>query len=195
MKIANLLLPSVGMLALLSLTGGGQFNGTPVASSTPCHTYSGGETTVNFGNGNAFTAALPVAYTDGANSYVGVCDGTAGSSATIVQVNDVQGAAVGHNSLLDVQTGLSSVDHLLWAYGPAGVWLNGGGPPSPNPACAPAGDDKAGHSNGNNVSRELPTIYTDRGAHHLGACGLDGRLQVNEPGSDQPVVIHGVPQP
>ena len=192
MKITNLLLP-VGMLAVVSVAGGGQFAATLVSANSPCRPSGVQESEVGYAPGNPVTSALPTGYSDNGQHYAGICGGTAGPTASFVQVNDAQGAATGQHSLIDGQTGQPAVDNQLWAYGPASFWIAGGGPAGLSPSCAPAGDDKAVHANGNNVTRELPTAYTDGGNHHVGACGGGGRLQVNEPGSAQHVVVEGAP--
>ena len=192
MKITNLLLP-VGMLAVVSVAGGGQFAATLVSANSPCRPSEVKESEVGYAPGNPVTSALPTGYSDNGQHYAGVCGGTAGPTASFVQVNDAQGAAAGRNSLVDGQTGQAAVDNQIWAYGPASFWIAGGGPAAPKPGCAPAGDDKFVYANGNNVTRELPTVYTDGGVHHVGACGGGDRLQFNEPGSAHRVVIEGAP--
>ena len=178
MKLAPLLLPSLGLLAVASMGGVASFSPTLAAASAPCQPAPTQNTQV---------------YTDNGQHYVGVCTQTGAPSVTYVQVNPVQNASTGQGSLVEGQTGQPEVDKQIWAYGPASVWLNGGGPASPTPACAPTGDNQAGYSNGNNASRELPSVYTDGGNSHAGVCGGNGRVQVNQVGSAHPVTVQGAP--
>jgi hypothetical protein len=155
-----------------------------------------GDDTYVYGNGNNVTRELPTVYTDGGQHHVGVCGGTGG----YVQVNDVQGAIGGHNALVEGRSGNETIDSKVWgdghtSYGPATVWVAGGGPAGTAPSCAPAGDDTYGHANGNTITRELPTVYTDGGKHHAGICGggsNPGRVEADNSGN---VTIEGLPTP
>lgn len=140
-----------------------------------------GDDRYGYSNGNNVTRELPTVYTDGLAHHVGICGGTGG----YVQLNETFGALAGDNALLEGQSGNETVDSKVWgngqdSYGPATLWIAGGGPAGTKPSCAPAGDDRYVHANGNNVTRELPTVYTD-GATRVGICGGDesggGRIE------------------
>lgn len=160
-----------------------------------------GDDTYLYGNGNNVTRELPTVYTDGGATHTGVC----GGDGAYVQVNNVKGAVEGNNALVEVRTGNETVDASTWgdgstSYGAATVWVAGGGPAGTAPSCAREGDDRYGHANGNTVTRELPTVYTDGGASHAGVCGGGGRAEVRDAGnaaSDPAgtVVVEGLPLP
>lgn len=154
----------------------------------------GADTVYGYSNGNNVTNSLPSVYLDDKGKYQGIC----GGDEAYLQVNDVNGAAAGKNALLEGQTGEDAVDDQLWAYGPAEVWLDRG-PESPNgPGCAPAKDYQYGYSNGNNVTRELPTVYTGpdkQGGRHVGICGGGADGQKLEVDTDGNVTTPAVPAP
>jgi hypothetical protein len=168
------------------------------ASTTPGCAPAGDDTYV-YGNGNNVTRELPTVYTDGGATHTGVCGGGA-----YVQVDNAAGALAGDNALVEGRTGNETVDSKVWgngtsSYGPATVWVAGGGPAGTAPSCAHDGDARYGHANGNNVTRELPTVYTD-GSSHTGVCGGGGRAEArnlgnaaNDPAGS--VVVEGLPTP
>jgi hypothetical protein len=176
-------------------------NGGGPASTKPGCAPAGDDTYL-YGNGNNVTRELPTVYTDGGATRTGVCGGSDGA---YVQVNNARGALAGDNALVEVRTGNDTVDANTWgdghtSYGPAEVWVAGGGPAGTAPSCARAGDDRYGHANGNTVTRELPTVYTDGGKSHAGVCGGGGRAEVRDVGdaANDPagtVAVEGLPTP
>jgi len=153
-------------------------------NDSPCRPADPSETRLLYSNDNAVQRELPTVYTDGGKHYVGACGGS-GTTMSYIQVNELAPAVSGTDSILEGQTGNQTLDSKFWgdgtqSYGPANVFLQGKGQPAGTNGCAPAGSTELGHANGNNIQRELPTVYTDGGNHFVGICGGGGRLQVNE---------------
>ncbi len=159
-----------------------------------------GTTQYGYWRGNAVQRELPTVYTDGFNQMVGVCGGSGG----YIQLNTLMDAINGDKPLIEGQSGIETIDAQIWgdgenSYGPATVWLEGGGSESPNPTCArDESDTRLVHQNGNAITRELPTVYTNTN-NYVGICGGGGRLEINNPGNFDPehpentVIIEGLP--
>jgi hypothetical protein len=199
MKLNSIALPLAGLLATAGIAAGvtTTLAATNASEHSPCRPDGVEEDRFGYNAGDPISNELPTIYTDGGNHYVGVCGGGEGQPVRYIQVNDLDNASKGGAPVVEGQTGVEEVDSVVWAYGPATFWLTGSGTESPNPGCAPEGDTKLGHANGNNVTRELPTVYTDNLEHHVGVCGGGGRVQVNElAGSPENLVtIEGAPAP
>lgn len=137
--------------AVLALTTGGF-----AAAEDECRS--------EFGDGERVDAGPVTLYTDNAETYLGVCGfGRNG----YVQVNELRRAVAGELPLAEGRTGVKEVDQAV-SNGPIKVWVvqqAGAG------SCAPEGDTTLG---GGQLTKGLPTVYTDNGEDHVGVCDSDG---------------------